>query len=174
MINNHQTINCQWLNIDILSIFVLVLGLIFFCSCISVNAQLIHITTSVPDSKIGDSAVIVDSKLFPTSHEPPNVELLTKELIQGKNVIKVSITSESGINNCKISYLKQGTMKTVDCVNDHDTVYKALIDADPPSQTIQIYARDIYGDSTDSIERLNVVPQPSIIDLIWNSLSHLL
>lgn len=49
-----------------------------------------------------------------------------------------------------------------------------MIDADPPSQTVEIYAGDIYGDSTDNIEKLDVIPQPPILDLIWNSLSHIL
>lgn len=146
---------------------VLLLGL-FTSNCISINAKLLDDPTQAP-AKIGHNVVI-----FPTPNEPPNVELLTKQLIQGKNVIKVNITSQSGIKDCKISYNKQGKIKTVDCVNDHDTVYKALIDAYPPFQTLQIYTCDINGDTTYSVGRLSVVPQSSILDLIWNSLSHLL
>jgi hypothetical protein len=61
---------------------------------------------------------------------------------------RLNIASEACINNCKVVYVRDGAKKVVDCVNDHNTVYKALIDADPPSQTVEIYARDIYGDST--------------------------
>lgn len=170
MINNYQIIICEWLGNDILSIFVLVLGLLIFINCTNVNAQLIHIPSYSSTAKITDIGK-VENKLFPNVHKPPNIEVLSKELKQGKNVIRVNVTSEAGIDNCKIKYVRQGSMKTVDCVNDHNTVYKALIDADPPSSTIEIYVQDIYGDTTDSIKRLNVVPQPSILDLIWNSFS---
>lgn len=150
---------CEGLDVDISSFVALLLELLVLSNCINVNAQL---------------GLTPSPYYYPRAHEPPKVEVLTKELKQGKNVIRVNITSEAGISNCKIDYVIKSIKKVVDCVNDHNTVYKALIDADPPSQTVEIYARDIYGDSTDNIEKLNVVPQPPILDLIWNSLSHIL
>ncbi|MGC2573629.1 MAG: hypothetical protein WA364_19105 [Candidatus Nitrosopolaris sp.] len=160
IIKDHLTLICEGLDIDILSFFALLLAVLIFNNCMNVNGELGRVTPS--------------PYFYPSTHEPPKVELLTKDLKQGKNVIRVNITSEAGINNCKVVYVRDSAKKVVDCVNDHNTVYKALINADPPSQTVEIYARDIYGDSTDNIEKLNVIPQPPILDLIWNSLSHIL
>jgi hypothetical protein len=182
MINDPNLFFFQGLSINIplllllSSIFALLVVFFIFSNSINVNAQPAGIALTHPsDAKASDKDKLTEnSNIFAPTHTPPNVEFLTKELKEGKNVIKVNITSEAGINNCKVKYNKPGGAKTVDCVNDAGTVYKALIDAYTPTQSIEIYVRDIYGDSANSIKELKVVPGTSVLNLIWSSLSRLL
>jgi hypothetical protein len=163
------------LKIDILAISVLMFGLLILGNFIEVTAQFISIPPPPSsDTKIANKDKTVKNGQFSSPRQPPDVEVLTKELTQGKNVIKIKITSEAGIDYCKIKYIKEGSMKPGDCVNDHNNIYKALIDANTPLQTIEVYVIDIYGDSTSISKKLNVVPQSSILDLIWNNLLHFL
>ena len=174
--NHEMMIVCyQHPKIDILAIFAFLFVLLILTNFIEVSAQFISIPPPPPSAtKIDNKGKTVESGQFPNARQPPNVEVLTKELTQGKNVIKVKITSEAGIDYCKIKYLKQGSMKTVDCVNDQNNIYKSLIDANIPLQTIEVYVIDIYGDSTTISKKLNVIPQSSILDLVWNNLLHFL
>jgi hypothetical protein len=162
------------LKVNILAIFALLFGLLILSKFIEASAQLIPVPPPPSsDAKIDNKGKNVETSTFPSARQPPNVEVLSKDLREGKNVIKVKITSEAGIAYCKIKYTKISSMKTVDCVNDQNNIYKALIDAYTPSQTIEVYVSDIYGDSTNSVKKLNVIAQPSLLDLVWNNLLHL-
>ena len=121
-----------------------------------------------------DKENLVQNKQFLTEFQPPEIEFLTKALNEGKNVIKINVSSEAGIEDCKITFTKEQTKKTIDCIQDRGSIYKALIDAKPPSQTVEVHARDIYGDSSFSIEMLNVAIKPSLQSQIWNLLNGLL
>jgi hypothetical protein len=157
-----------------LKVFALMAALLISNKFIEASAQLISIPPPPPsDAKIANEGKNVETSHFPSARQPPNVEVLTKDLREGKNVIKVRITSDAGIDYCKIKYTKLSGMKTVDCVNEQNNIYKALIDANAPSQTIEVYVSDIYGDSTNSVKKLNVITQPSIVDLLWNNLLYL-
>jgi hypothetical protein len=157
---------------------ILILGhLTFLESNVKVNAQ--NFLPPPPptfDNKIAnEEKVIPNSKQYSSQFQPPKIDVITKELRQGKNVIRISVTSEAQINYCKIKYFKQdATLKTVDCVKDHGMTYKGLIDAKPPYQILEVHARDVYGDSASSVKRLNVFPQLPIQDQIWNLLSGLM
>ena len=158
---------------------ILILGhLTFLESNVKVNAQnfLPPPPPPAPDNKIGnEDKVIPNSKQYSSQFQAPTIDVITKELRQGKNVIRISVTSEAQINFCKIKFFKQdATLKTVDCVKDHGSVYKGLVDAKPPYQILEVHARDVYGDSASSVKRLNVFPQLPIQDQIWNLLSGLM
>jgi hypothetical protein len=160
MINDPNLFFFQGLSINIplllllSSIFALLVVFFIFSNSINVNAQPAGTALTHPsDAKASDKDKLTEnSNIFAPTHTPPNVEFLTKDLKEGK----------------------PGGAKTVDCVNDAGTVYKALIDAYTPTQSIEIYVRDIYGDSTSSIKELKVVPGTSVLNLIWSSLSRLL
>jgi hypothetical protein len=105
--------------------------------------------------------------------EPPSIEILTKVLREGKNVIRINVSSEAEIDYCSISFLKESTKKTVDCVEDRGSIYKGLVDAKPPYQPIEVNARDVYGDSTFSVERVDVVSREPILNQVWNMINGL-
>jgi hypothetical protein len=112
---------------------------------------------------------------LPKVFQPPQVQVITEELRDGKNVFKINITSEAPIKDCKITFTTSGDAKrTVDCVRDSGTVFKALIDAKQPYQTVYIQARDLYGDKSSTVEKLDVLPQLAIGEVIWNSLSSMI
>jgi hypothetical protein len=108
---------------------------------------------------------------FPKAFQPPVIEFMNEALRDGKNVFKINITSEAPIENCKIKFTKGEVQKTVDCVKDTGTIYKALVDAMQPYQTVYINASDIYGDSSSTVKKLRVLPQLTFAEVIWNSLS---
>jgi hypothetical protein len=111
---------------------------------------------------------------FPKTFQPPVIEFMNEVLRDGKNVFKINITSEAPIENCKIKFIKGEVQKTVDCVKDTGTIYKALVDATQPDQTVYINASDIYGDSSSTFKRLTVLPQLTFTEAIWNSLSSMI
>ena len=111
---------------------------------------------------------------LPKVFEPPVIEVITGVLRDGKNVFKMNITSEAPIEDCKITFVKGDEKRTVDCVKDIDTIFKGLIDARQPNQTVYIKATDLYGDSSSTVEKLSVLPQLTIDEVIWNSINSLL
>jgi hypothetical protein len=125
------------------------------------------------DKEIEDKENVIEKRQFPTAFQPPTVKVITELLKEGKNVIRINASSDAAINYCKITFSKEATKRTVDCVEDKGSIYKALIDAKPPYQTVEIQVRDIYGDSTTSIEKLNVASQQPILNQIWNLLVQL-
>jgi hypothetical protein len=142
---------------------------------VAVNAQYLLASPPLPtlDKEIKDKENAIQKGQFPTAFQPPTVEVITKALKEGKNVIRINASSEAAINYCKITFSKEATKRTVDCVQDKGSIYKALIDAKHPYQTVEIQVRDIYGDSTTSIEKLNVASQLPIPNQIWNLLAQL-
>jgi hypothetical protein len=130
----------------------------------------------VPNMRVDESEVQTKGEQFqfPKAFQPPVIEVMTKELRDGKNVFRTNITSEAPIKDCKITFTKEDVERTEDCVRDVGTVFKVLIDAKQPYQTVTIHAKDIYGDSSSIIEKLRVLPQLSINEAIWNALSSIL
>jgi hypothetical protein len=108
----------------------------------------------------------------PLTHQSPTIQILNNDLKQGKNVLRIKIEPESGIKECTITYLHQQKPKVADCVIDHSSIYKALIDADIPSQSLKIYVKNIYGDISFYFKELDVIKEPTLLDTIWNILFH--
>jgi hypothetical protein len=137
---------------------------------VNVSAQLVPPPPAMPNlnsqKDLADNEV--RTRQLPTGFQPPTIEILTKVLKEGKNVIRVNVSSEAEINYCIISFPKEDEKRIVDCVQDKGSVYKGLIDANPPSQTVEVHAKDIYGDSAFGVERINVVPQGSVLNQVWN------
>jgi hypothetical protein len=173
---------------DILVILMCFLWTVMVSAAISPYNQSINIITAadaqlLPPPSIStlnehhitdkESAVRNDSRQLPPVLEPPSIEILTKVLREGKNVIRINVSSEAEIDYCSISFLKESTKKTVDCVEDRGSIYKGLVDAKPPYQPIEVNARDVYGDSTFSIERVDVVSREPILNQVWNMINGL-
>jgi hypothetical protein len=173
---------------DILVILMCFLWTVMVSAAISPYNQSINIITAadaqlLPPPSIStlnehhitdkESAVRNDSRQLPPVLEPPSIEILTKVLREGKNVIRINVSSEAEIDYCSISFLKESTKKTVDCVEDRGSIYKGLVDAKPPYQPIEVNARDVYGDSTFSVERVDVVSREPILNQVWNMINGL-
>lgn len=141
----------------------------------SVSGQFLPPPPPISDQNMGASRppLVERDFQFPKALQPPSIGIITKDLSEGKNVFWINITSEAPIENCKITFTKGDLKKTEDCVADRGTVFKALIDAKPPYQTVNIYARDIYGDSSSTVERIQVDPAPPLFESIWNSLNQI-
>lgn len=71
------------------------------------------------------------------AHQSPTIQVLNNDLKQSKNVIRIKIEPASGIKECKITYLQQQNTKIAYCASNHNSIYKALIDADVLSQTLK-------------------------------------
>ena len=71
------------------------------------------------DENIEKKDQTIENRQFPKEFKPPRIEMLTKELWEGKNVLRVKVISQAPIDDCKINFLKQRNIRTVVCVNDH-------------------------------------------------------
>jgi hypothetical protein len=142
----------------------------------TIGASAQFLIPPVPDLNVDENEIQVEERQFQfrKSFQPPTIEVMTKVLTDGKNVFRMNITSEAPIEDCKITFAKGDAKRTEDCVKDIGTVFKALIDAKQPFQTVHIDARDIYGDSSSTVEKLSVLPKPTINEAIWNSLIFML
>jgi hypothetical protein len=152
-----------------LLLLVFILGFIF-SNYLKVDAQLLPIPPLSTDKKADNN----NGKAIGNDHQPPIIQILTNELIQGKNVFRVKIIEGSGIKSCEVKYSDHGSIKTADCVYDKNNVYKTLINANAPSQAVEIYARDPNGNSATIIKNLSVKGQLTALDFISNMVSHLL
>ncbi len=148
-----------------------VLGFSVIINCIEVDAQLTSITPPPPaQTKVDNN----QGHAVRNDHKPPMMQILTNKLGQGKNVFKVKITDESGIKSCEILYISYGRNKIADCVYDDNNIYKALISAAAPSQTVQVYAKDPNGNSATGVKNFIVNPQPAVLGEISDIFLHLL
>lgn len=134
------------------------------------TAQLLPLPAPNPNNEDNKFQI----KEFSKGYQPPNVEILTNILREGKNVLKINITSEAPIRDCKITFSKGEGEKTEDCVKDSGTVFKALVDAKQPYQTVRIDVWDIYSDSSSTVEKLSVLPPITLSEAIWNSVNSII
>lgn len=145
-------------------------------TCVTVSLYAQFLPPPVPNLSTEDNDKKIEERefLIPKGFQPPEIKILTDVLREGVNVFKVNVTSEAPIDDCKIKFKKDDVEKTVDCVKDSGTIFKALVNAKPPNQTVQINARDIYGDSTSTINELSVLPRSNILVDIWESFGALI
>jgi hypothetical protein len=141
-------------------------------STVNVSAQLVPLPPAMPNlnsqDDLAENKDAIRTRQLPAGFQPPVIEILTKVLKEGKNVIRVNVSSEAEINYCIISFPRGDEKRIADCVQDKGSVYKGLIDANPPSQIVEVHAKDTYGDSAFGVERINVVPQGSVLNQVWN------
>src|SRR5215831_17556134 len=95
----------------ILVLLLLIVGL----STFSIAAKAQFLPPPSPQSQNADEKIVkkdnaIENKQFPKEFQPPRLEMLTKDLWEGKNVIRVKIMSQAPIDDCKINFLKQQIM----------------------------------------------------------------
>lgn len=112
--------------------------------------------------------------LPPDDHKAPIVEVITSNLKAGKNVFKVKLTDESGIQLGDIKYVHNGKIRVADLVKDINNVYKALIDIQPPSRVVVIEAGDPNGNIATVVKEFSVSPEANILQVIQDFFSGIL
>jgi hypothetical protein len=110
------------------------------------SAQSIPLPPPSPGSSVGE-----EERKAPNDSEPPDIEILTTELREGKNVFKVRITDESSLRIREVKYVYDGQLRTDGLFRDQNNVYKALIDMHPPSRIVVVTA----GDAKENIDSLH-------------------
>jgi len=88
----------------------------------------------------------------------PVIEILTKDLTEGKNLIRVSITDDSGIASATVKYVDHGFIKSSDLVNEEGSEYKGLIHVLPPSGVLVFSASDSQGNVAEVPKWFDVHP----------------
>jgi hypothetical protein len=105
------------------------------------------------------------------------VQLINKQLSEGKNVLRIQVPSDHKITNCMINYTTHSTNKITNCVKESNSSYKGLIDAEYPNQTIEVRVSDISNNTITLLDNLSVkkgfsfgdIPQ-AINDWICNAI----
>ncbi len=97
-----------------------------------------------------------NAKIVPNDRSPPEIEFITTELRQGKNVLIVRITDESYLKSREVKYVDEGRIKFADLARNHDDFYNALINVEPPSGVIVIDVSDVAGNRATITKELPV------------------
>jgi hypothetical protein len=135
----------------------------------SAAAQFVPLPPPSPDTGTPEKP-----DLTPDDHKAPIIEVITSSLKAGKNVFKVKLLDESGIQVGDIKYVHNGQIKVVDLVKDINDVYKALIDIQPPSRVIEIEAGDPNGNRATVVKEYSIGPATNILQDIQDFFSGIL
>ena len=105
-------------------------------------------------------------------NKPPNIEFLTYDLKEGKNVLKVKVTDESTIELKEVRFVRDGMIRSTDLVRDQNDLYKALITVKAPSAIVEIRVGDEHKNNAIMAKLFTVVPQPNPFSSLWNFLNN--
>lgn len=131
------------------------------------DAQVPSLFPPPPSGSEGGGATGKDNLTVPTDDKsPPEIEWVTSELKQGKNVLVVKVNDESFLSSRQVKYVGDGRVKLADLARDHDNVYHALIDVNPPSSTLVIDISDVAGNRATVTKELPVVSGSGPSDLL--------
>lgn len=102
---------------------------------------------------------------------PPQVEVITTLLHHGKNVLIVKITDESFITSRQVKYVYDGRIAFADLARDHDNVYYALINVEPPTSVVEIDVIDSAKNRAIIVEEIPVGPPAGFYDIVTRVLT---
>ncbi len=102
---------------------------------------------------------------------PPQIEILTTELHEGKNVFKVRITDDSSLRTREVKYVHNGQLRVDGLFRDQNNVYKALIDIQPPSRIVMVTAGDANGNVVSDFREYEINKPRDIFTQIMDRLS---
>ena len=102
---------------------------------------------------------------------PPEIEVLTKELTEGKNVVEVLILDDSDIKIKQIVYVKQGSLSMTSLVEDSKNHYVGLIDVLPPSTVIRVDATDSANNKVTIYKQITVTEPKDFFSNFFSSIS---
>lgn len=153
------------------NILLFILGLLLLASTFSAiakaEAQFPSLFPPPPPGSEGGNAIGKDSLIVPSDDKsPPEIEWVTTELKQGKNVLVIKVNDESFLSSRQVKYVGEGKVKLADLARDHDNVYHALIDVNPPSSTLVVDISDVAGNRAVVAKELTVVSGSGPNDLL--------
>lgn len=96
--------------------------------------------------------------------DPPQIEVLTTHLNQGKNIVIVKITDESYITSRQVKYVHEGKIAFSDLSRDHDNVYYALVNVDPPTSILEFDVVDAAQHRAMAVKEIPVGPPLDLLD----------
>jgi hypothetical protein len=105
---------------------------------------------------------------------PPQIEILTTELHEGKNVFKVRIIDESSLRAREVKYVHNGQLRVDGLFRDQNNVYKALIDIQPPSRVVMVTASDANGNIVSDFGEYEITKSQDIFTVVMDRLSQTL
>lgn len=149
----------------VVGIAILLIALSILSHTEQMDAQLGPVPLPAPQLPSGSDSKkeVQDSSDEPIS--PLKVQLINKQLNEGKNVLRIQIPPEHKISNCMIYYVTHSTNKITQCVKDSRSTYKGLIDAEYPNQTIQVRVSDNFNKTVTLFSNLSVQKGFSIGDI---------
>jgi hypothetical protein len=107
----------------------------------------------------------------PNDRAPPEIEILTTELYEGKNVFKVRITDDSSLRTREVKYVHDGQLRVDGLFRDQNNEYKALIDIHPPSRVVMVTAGDANGNIVSQHKEYEITEPRDIFTQIMDRLS---
>lgn len=112
-----------------------------------------------------------DLKIAKGDKIPPKIEVLTKELKRGKNVVEVRITDDSDIKTKQIIYVKKGALSSTSLVEDSKDHYIGLIEALAPSTVIRVDAIDAAQNRATIYKQIVVTESVDFFSNFFSSIS---
>lgn len=112
-----------------------------------------------------------DLKIAKGDKTPPNIEVLTKEIRQGKNVVEIRITDDSDIKTKQIVYVKKGALYSTALVEDSKNHFVGLIEALPPSTVIRVDAIDAAQNKATIYKQMIVTESQDFFANFFSSIS---
>ena len=115
-----------------------------------------------------------EERIVENDRAPPQVEILTTELHEGKNVFKVRITDESSLRAREVKYVHNDQLRVDGLFRDQNNVYKALIDIQPPSRVVVVTAGDANGNIVSDFREYEITESQDIFTQVMDRLRHML
>lgn len=131
------------------------------------NAQPIPLPPPFPESSTEETRIAENDRT------PPKIEILTTELVQGKNVFRARITDDSSLQVREVKYVQDGQLKIDGLFRDQNDIYKALIDIDPPSRIVVVTAGDANGNQASAFREYDISGPQDVFTQIMNMLSQI-
>lgn len=115
-----------------------------------------------------------EERIVENDRAPPQIEILTTELHEGKNVFEVRITDESTLRTREVKYVHDGQLRIDGLFRDQNNVYKALIDIKPPSRVVVVTAGDANGNIVSDFREYEITESQDIFTQVMDGMSRLL
>jgi hypothetical protein len=115
-----------------------------------------------------------EERIVENDRAPPQIEILTTELHEGKNVFNVRITDESSLRTREVKYVHNGQLRVDGLFRDQNNVYKALIDIEPPSRIVVVTAGDANGNIVSDFREYEITESQDIFTQVMDRLSQML
>src|ERR687898_2639814 len=115
-----------------------------------------------------------EERVAPNDRAPPQIEILTTELHEGKNVFEVRITDESSLRTREVKYVHDGQLRIDGLFRDQNNVYKALIDIEAPSRIVVVTAGDANGNIVSDFREYEITESQDIFTQVMDRLSQTL